>query len=194
MRLIIVRHGQTEENKKKTWQGHIDGILSKEGEEQSEKLAERLEKEGIDVIYCSDLQRTRNTVKPLLERMNVPIHYVKELRERDIGVLEGLTGAEVKGCLEKNNMDINSNLITGETFDEVKERVAGIYKEASEKHEDETVLFVTHGGSISQLILHLFNYGHDKFKNYKPKNTSITEIKGYEKSLELSVFDDTTHL
>lgn len=63
MKLIIVRHGETEENASEIIQGHSLGKLSKKGIEQSKKLALRLKGEKIDMIFSSDLERAKDTIK-----------------------------------------------------------------------------------------------------------------------------------
>ena len=52
MRLIITRHGETEENKAGIMQGHLPGVLSELGKEQAEKLAERFKNDKIDLVRC----------------------------------------------------------------------------------------------------------------------------------------------
>jgi len=59
MRLILVRHGETEENVAKITQGHMPSKLTKQGIEQAKKLALRLKDEKIDKIFVSDLKRCR---------------------------------------------------------------------------------------------------------------------------------------
>lgn len=195
MKLIIVRHGETEENKNHIWQGQSEGMLNEKGEEQSRRLVKRLKKENIDMIYCSDLRRARNTIKPFLEEKNIPIQYAKELRERKLGVLEGLTTEEVEKYLEKNKTDsASSDFETGETYYDVLGRVTKFYKEVVEKHKNDTILFVTHGGPISQIILYLFDYPKSKFKEYVPNNASITEIEIKEEKPRLLIFNDIGHL
>jgi len=176
MRLILVRHGQTIENKNEIWQGHLEGTLSKEGEEQAKKLSSRLGQDKIDMIYCSDLQRTRHTIKPFLARYKGPINYVEALRERNLGELEGLTTEKVMAYLDKNNLTLHSKLGTGESYADVRKRLANFYHQVLDKHEGETILFVTHGGSISQLITHLFKYPEDEFRKHVPQNAGVTEI------------------
>jgi len=61
MKLIIVRHGETEENKKGIVMGHLPGKLSQEGINQIKKVALRLKDEKIDFIYSSDLTRASDT-------------------------------------------------------------------------------------------------------------------------------------
>ncbi|MBL7100547.1 MAG: histidine phosphatase family protein [Nanoarchaeota archaeon] len=195
MKLIIVRHGQTEENKKHIWQGHSEGMLSEEGKEQAERLAQKLKKENIDVIYCSDLKRTRDTIKPFLKESNIPIYYAKELRERNLGVLEGLKTELVEEYLKKNTADFeNSNFETGETGHAMKKRLSEFYEKIVQKHKNDTVLFLTHGGCVAQLLICLFGYPRDRFIDYVPKNTGITKIEKKNGELELLVFNDLSHL
>lgn len=195
MKLILVRHGQTEENKKHIWQGYLEGTLSKEGREQAKKLANKLKKENIDIIYCSDLQRTRNTIKPFLENNNTPIHYVEGLRERNLGILEGATTEQVEAYMAKNNLDFeNSNFKTGETAHEFRERIFKLYKDVVNKHKDKTVLFVTHGGPIANMMIQLFDYPLEDFLKFVPNNTGVTEIEITNGKPELLIFNDTSHL
>ena len=77
MKILVVRHGETKSNKKKNIQGHSHGKLSSEGMHQAKKLAPRLTKEKIDIIYCSDLRRCKQTAAYLLKEKNVPIIYTK---------------------------------------------------------------------------------------------------------------------
>ena len=73
MKLIITRHGETIENAKRICQGHLGGNLSKKGKLQAKKLAERLKNEKLDVIYSSDLKRTKDTTKEIKKyHRNIP--------------------------------------------------------------------------------------------------------------------------
>ena len=71
MRLILVRHGETNENKNKVVQGFLNTTLSKIGIQQAKKVANRLKDEKIDFAYSSDLDRAKQTAKeqqPILTR------------------------------------------------------------------------------------------------------------------------------
>lgn len=86
MRLILTRHGETEEMKQKISQGHLPGTLSAEGIRQAELLAERLREECIDAIYSSDLARSADTAKIIAKHHpQVPLQLIRELREADLG-------------------------------------------------------------------------------------------------------------
>ena len=90
MRLILVRHGETEENIKKLIQGQLQGILTDNGKKQAGELAERLKHEKIDAIYTSDSARAYDTAKEVHKHhTNIPLLLDKRLRERYWGALEG---------------------------------------------------------------------------------------------------------
>ncbi|MBM3199335.1 histidine phosphatase family protein [Candidatus Woesearchaeota archaeon] len=197
MKLLLVRHGQTEQNKRKVWQGHTQGALSSEGKLQAKKLARRLSKEKIDVAYCSDLHRAKNTLKPLLDKKYIPTYYVEELRERNLGVLEGLTTDNImKYTSQKNSGFTTTDFETGETHQEVKKRVLSVYEQLTKDYKGETVLIVTHGGVIAHILMHLFNHPEDAetFRKLVPNNASITSIQVEDGKAEMLKFSDTEHL
>ena len=66
MRIILTRHGETEENKKGIMQGHMPGNLSVEGINQAKKLGLRLKDENVSAVYSSDLKRAVDTTNIIL--------------------------------------------------------------------------------------------------------------------------------
>lgn len=96
MKLIITRHGETEENRAGILQGHLPGTLTDKGITQAKKLAQRLKDEKIDHIYSSDLARAADTAELIAEyHPNTPLDMIEELRERDAGELEGTDIADI---------------------------------------------------------------------------------------------------
>ena len=76
MRLIMVRHGETEENRDSITQGQTPGHLTKLGKSQAKKLGERLASDNFDIIYCSDLLRCKDTCAEISKHHpSVPVVY-----------------------------------------------------------------------------------------------------------------------
>ncbi|HEY5099343.1 MAG TPA: histidine phosphatase family protein, partial [Gaiellaceae bacterium] len=92
--LLLVRHGETDWNAERRWQGHADVPLNDRGREQARVLAEQLTGESIDAIYSSDLSRARDTADIVGVRLGVPVVVDADLREIDVGPIEGMTAEE----------------------------------------------------------------------------------------------------
>jgi probable phosphoglycerate mutase len=93
--LYLVRHGETDWNAEGRWQGHTDQPLNARGREQARALAERLRDAGLSAVVSSDLLRARETAMIVAETLGLALDYVDpDLRERTIGVFEGLTRAD----------------------------------------------------------------------------------------------------
>jgi len=90
MKIILVRHAETEEGKARIVLGHLPGHLSSKGVEQAKALALQLKDEPIDVIFSSDLERAADTARQVAKfHPDVPLHFVEGLRERYLGDLQG---------------------------------------------------------------------------------------------------------
>src|SRR3569623_193897 len=92
--LLLVRHGETDWNAEGRLQGHTDRPLNDHGRRQAKEVAERLAGEGADAIYASDLLRAKETAEIVGERRGVPVVVDADLREKNWGNWEGLTGDE----------------------------------------------------------------------------------------------------
>ena len=94
--ILLARHGQSDWNRERRWQGHADRPLTDEGKRQAGALADRLEDIPVDAIYSSDLRRARETAEVVAERRGLEIHERSELREVDVGSWSGLTRDEAE--------------------------------------------------------------------------------------------------
>lgn len=157
MKLIIVRHGETEENIEKIIQGHLPGKLSKRGREQARSIGRALEGEKIDAIYSSDLNRARETVDEILKsHEGVPVFYTREARERFLGPLQG------KVC-EKGVVRLRrSSFIEGaESVPDMQARARKLLDRISGEHSSGTVLLVSHSGFCRAVLSVMMGKGPD---------------------------------
>ena len=179
MRLIIVRHGLTEENIKGITQGQTPGKLTPKGIKQAKKVGLRLKDEKIDFIYSSDLQRVIDTTKEIIKyHPNIPVYYVKELREFTKGVFDGKPRTILKEYRKTINGPFHEHRFEkGESLADVQKRIFQFYQKTLEKYPDKTILWITHGGVISQLLLKLLNKHNSEFKDVQPENCAITIIE-----------------
>lgn len=148
MKLTLVRHGETEENKHGIIQGQKPGSLSSLGKRQVENVAKKLKNEHYDAIYSSDLKRCIDTVNPIHRyHKNTALIYSKDLRELSFGKMEGLpvflaTFGRRVGSL------LNIKAPGGESWKDLNTRVKNFLNELYQKHSRDNILIVTHGGPI----------------------------------------------
>ena len=96
MRLILVRHGESEGNAAGVLQGRLDYGLSERGAQQTRLTAERLASHGADRVLSSPLRRASTTAALIAEAMQLELALEEDLAEYDIGEGAGLTGPELR--------------------------------------------------------------------------------------------------
>lgn len=135
-RLLLVRHGETDENRHQIMQGQTHGTLNDTGRRQAQDLKTALAGEKIDVYISSDLARAVETCRILAEDTGAAIITTPLLRERDWG---GFTGRYIPDLKDEPWPD------DIETIDAMKARATALLAEIKRKHEGKTVLAVGHG-------------------------------------------------
>jgi broad specificity phosphatase PhoE len=144
----IVRHGQTDWNTQGRVQGQTDTPLNATGREQAQKLETELKDHHFDVASSSDLSRASETAKILLTNTGLALITDKRLRERDFGVWEGRLQSELYGLPPEKREGM-------ETDNAMLERTFQFLNEAIQKHSGDSILVVTHGGLMKNLLMHV---------------------------------------
>ena len=157
---VIIRHGQSQGNAEGRFGGHTDTPLSPRGRKQAEATAKALESENFSAIYSSDLPRAIETASPLAELVGVPLQITDALRERSVGVMEGLTFEEAAEQHPEQyqallRRDFEHVLIGGESYRQTLDRASRQLDEAIEQHKGGRIALFAHTGTICILILHL---------------------------------------
>lgn len=102
IKLTVVRHGETNWNKEKRIQGQIDVPLNAKGIAQASAVAYQLKAEIFDGIVSSDLSRAKQTAEPN-KSAGTQLTLEPLIRERHLGVLEGLFVSDAKEKNEKTS-------------------------------------------------------------------------------------------
>lgn len=183
-KFIIIRHGFSESNKDKKFTGHRDVSLSEEGFLQAESVSKYVyENFKVDSIYASDLKRAVDTVKPLSERLNLPVNKCKEFREIDVGVWQGTliedTKKEYYEEFESYRVNPGSfKFINGESFEDLRKRAEKALKDIADKNDGKTVVIATHGGVIRALATMWNSLPIERMKEFiTVPNASVTEVE-----------------
>lgn len=198
-KIILVRHGQTEWNILGKYQGHSDIDLSTLGVEQANLLAQRLANQKIDAIYASDLKRAFKTAEGIANTHQLPVHIIPELREISFGDWEGLDYNTINlkwpGEVERFFKNVDSVVIpNGEKFCEVEERACNVVQKIIEQHPDQTILIVSHGGTIRTLLAHALHIPLKYVWNIRQDNTAVNILKYFDNQVVIELLNDTHHL
>jgi probable phosphoglycerate mutase len=151
--IVLARHGETDWNRDGVFQGHADPPLNEAGRAQSRALAERLGDLRVDIVYASDLRRAFQTAEIVASAKGLDVHADPGLREVDVGSWSGLTRAQIAERfpgVERHD---------GETEQVHRERVVAAVTRIAAAHPGETVLVVSHGGSLRALHRHALGNG-----------------------------------
>jgi broad specificity phosphatase PhoE len=149
--ILLARHGETDWNSERRWQGHADRPLNESGREQARELAASRDGRAIHVVYSSDLIRAHETARIVAERLGLPVGADVGLREVDVGDWSGRAHDEVKGVDPEGFrrwQEGGKGWSGGESYEEMGARVVGTVLRIAERHPGETILIVSHGGSI----------------------------------------------
>ena len=152
--LLVARHGETDWNLERRWQGHAESDLSAKGRAQAQALGEELRERGIAAIYSSDLRRARDTAGIVGGQLGLPVRVEQALREVDVGEWSGLTTDEIEARYPEGAARRRSGGTgweQGESVDAMSARIAAALIELAVAHDGEAVLVVTHGGPIREV-------------------------------------------
>lgn len=198
-RWFIVRHGQTEWNAQGRIQGHTDISLSDVGDQQAELVAKRLAGVSIDVAYCSDLRRSIDTAQKILGQRSVPLRTTSSLREYDKGIFEGLTAKQSQerypdlyaASLIK---DLDFAPFGGESTRQVSTRITEFIASLREKHLDDNLLIVGHGGALRSAFVALMELPLEATWRFALDNCGLSVVDVYIDIAVLNLYNDTSHL
>lgn len=195
VKLILIRHGQTDCNFEKRYSGFLDIELNATGKFQAEKLACRIRTEPVDRVYCSDRKRAIQTAEIIFKERAKQI--IPDLREINFGVFEGLTYQEIierypEVSLQWFKDPFNNNIPGGESLSDFEKRVICCFERIIDDNRDNTVAVISHGGTISILINAILK--KNAFWEQIPGSASMSVIEYNGDVAQIRVFNDTSHL
>lgn len=175
MSLFVVRHGQTDWNKKRLIQGRIDIPLNEEGVKQARITAERLAEIPLDVIYVSPLLRARQTADIINEGRDIPLIVESRIQEEFYGDMEGKPRSGEAYLTQRQSFF--KRYPNGESYLDVAARVYPFLNEIKSTRKGQNVLLVCHGG-MSRIIHSYFNdMGNEEFVAFGLDNCEIAHYE-----------------
>ena len=200
VKVVFVRHGQTEWNVSGRYQGQSDVALSAAGVDQAEKLAANFPVAHIDAIYSSDLIRARVTAETVAKRFALEVNLEPAFRELSFGDWEGLTYEQIVASWPdamKNFLahpDI-LNIPHGESFPEVQQRAMSRLQELIQKHEGQTIMIAAHGAVLRTMLTAALHIPLQYLWSIRQFNTAVNIVRyDAEGNPTVELLNSTAHL
>lgn len=200
-RICFVRHGETNWNAERRMQGHIDIPLNANGISQAERLANALirVKHSFDIIYSSDLERALHTANAVAKALSLDVQITPRLRERNVGKLQGLLLAEAPVLLPEIwqrhiARELDHDLGGGESIRTFHQRMQDILELFLNEHRGQSVLAVSHGGSLDMIYRIVTQQALDAERVAVVPNTSLNWITHDGSTWSVECWADTSHL
>lgn len=198
--LILIRHGETDWNRRKCFQGQIDVPLNEFGLAQAERLARRLAGEAVDAIVCSDLARARQTAAPAAAALGLSPSYSAEFREQAFGLLEGMTFDEIRQRHPAefalwSQHDPDYELPGGaESRRRFHARVMDAVHALVEQHKGRRLVVVTHGGVLDVVYRTALGQPLHGPRQCDIPNAGFNLVRVRDGRVEVGTWADDAHL
>lgn len=194
-KLILIRHGQTQDNLEERYSGFTDTCLNKYGILQAKLLKKRISSLGVQRAFSSSLKRAFDFAR--ISFGSDDVEMLPELREMNFGIFEGMNYPEImEKYPEIYNKWINNSLKNripkGEKFGDFKKRILSIFKEIVRSNKNKVSMVVTHAGPIRVILGDIL-----KLKNIweiSPKSGGISIIEFNKQKADVLLIDDISYL
>lgn len=174
MKLYVLRHATTNNNSNNLINGRNDVDINSKGIKEAGIASLILKDLKFDQIYCSPLLRAKHTMD-IVNSNNISVVYDERITERDAGIMTNKAVKELDLSLWYNP---NVGVVYGgsESFKEMLNRVGMFLEDISNKHKDDTILLVTHGGVMRAIETIIYGYpGIDEIIDWEYPNCIIKE-------------------
>ncbi|WOD17502.1 histidine phosphatase family protein [Paraburkholderia kirstenboschensis] len=202
--ILFIRHGETDWNRIKRIQGHIDIPLGSVGLAQAQSLARRIVdqvKHGarLDAIYSSDLQRARQTAQPVADALGLPVHLREGLRERSYGAFQGHDSDEIATRFPDEyahwqTRDPGFTPPGGESQRAFYHRVLHAIEPLVAAHPGGRIACVAHGGVLDCVRRFACGLPLDAPRDYALLNTSVNVVDFDNGRATVVSWGDVSHL
>ncbi|MBN9164061.1 MAG: histidine phosphatase family protein [Myxococcales bacterium] len=201
--LCLARHGETNDNAARIFQGQGGSGLNRRGRAQASRLAERMRRSPPASIVASDLERAVETARIVSEACGVPVELDADLREVDLGSWTGKGYDEIAALHPEEwaawEAGLDPRRGGGETYAELAVRGGRAIERIAARHgggDGERILVVSHGGAIKSWIAKLLGVSPDGLRALAGvANAALTVVERDSRARHrLHSWNDAAHL
>ncbi|MCH8949327.1 MAG: histidine phosphatase family protein [Chloroflexi bacterium] len=204
MRLLLIRHGETDRNAGRIALGREDVPLNERGRAQAQALAAGLAASGPDepiaAVYSSPLQRALATAQPLARALDLEVQTEDGLIEMDVGEAEGRALSELQERFPdflrawRSDQVADVPMPGGESLRQVQERAWGAVESLRERHDNETVAVVSHNFVILTLLCRALDLPLARFRRLKHDLAAVSILEIAKERQAVLSLNDRCHL
>ncbi|MEG0256053.1 histidine phosphatase family protein [Vagococcus sp.] len=200
-----VRHGKTEYNQKRIFQGGlVDSPLLPEGIQNAKNAGTYLKDISFSRAFCSPQKRAVDTAENLISQLSSPIELttIQDLREMEFGSWDGKPEEDYHQFEEFQHLVhsphlYNPSLFNGESFQELIDRGMTVFNNLSQQYPNDTILIVSHGLTLQTILKHLDGSPISDIRKGKLlDNTSLTilDCNSQTMNYKLIKWNETSYL
>jgi alpha-ribazole phosphatase len=181
MRLVLVRHAETEEAARGRCYGSLDVGLSAKGRRQCARLAKELSGECFSAVVSSPRTRAVETAGPIAERHGLEVRVDPGLRELDFGELEGRTYDEIASSMPElytawMTQPTRVRFPGGESYADLERRALRAVEALRGELDGKAIVAVTHGGIVRALLADVLGIPDDRIFRIAVDPASISIV------------------
>lgn len=197
MLIYLIRHGQTDWNCRRLFQGELDIPLNDQGLAQAEGIGRRFQGVPVERIYHSPLSRAKDTAAALARCTGAPLYPIDGLHEICMGDWQGKTFAQAEAenpqWARRFKEDPACPAPGGESFPDLQRRALLALDEVLQGG-CETVAVVSHGALIKTLICSFLHMDLHALHTFDISNASVTTVLYEKERFKVITLNDICHL
>ena len=190
--IILVRHGQTDENVSGKISGQGPAPLNARGRQQAEATAGVLKDLGVDRILTSPVLRARQTADILAEHLQVETEDVDDLREVEYGDWEGKHFRDIRSdpiAQQVFNDPIKAVFPNGEGLQNVQQRGVRVIESTRQRYPQGVIILVSHGDVIRTSLAHYLGMAFNDYRRLNLDNGAISVLERFEDWVSVKVIN-----
>jgi broad specificity phosphatase PhoE len=199
VKIILVRHGETDWNREQVFRGRNDVPLNAVGLAQARAVRDSLKHVDISVLYASPLSRALRTASTIGEKRDLSVNVEEGIVDIDFGTWQGLSHQLVKEEF-KNLYEIWMNkphsvrFPEGESLDDVQKRSMQALEKIVKNNPGETVALVSHRVVLKVLLCTILGLELSHFWYIRQDTCAINRCEYKDGNYFLTLLNDTCHL
>ena len=180
LKLLLVRHGETDWNRDRRIMGRQEIGLNETGRLQATAMKESLASYAVDALYSSPVCRARETAQILGEDRGLAPRFDDRLVEIHYGDWVGRTFEEVRAMPDYTPYFTRLETPVapgGETLFQVRDRAMDFIREIRQNHPDQTVVAVSHADWIKCVVMEFLRIPFENIWKFRIDNVSVSLIE-----------------